>query len=136
MTNVIRMLVPENRRLAVTAELFGKWFPTRLEPVVYTFAERLSKDYQGGYWEFYTLSNSGFYMAPAGDRPFRVICENQFEGDLSADALGITACLYAYSHLSFAGPPAFADICSDHHYWLRDFALEHPEAGAILKAID
>jgi hypothetical protein len=136
MNTVTRTLVPEDRRLAVTAELFGVWFPTRIEPVVYTFAERLSKDYQGGYWAFYTLANSGFYMAPAGDRLFHVICENQYEGDLSADALGITACLYACSHLSFAGPPAFADICSDHYYWLRDFALEHPEAGAILKAID
>jgi hypothetical protein len=30
--------------VAVTAELFSKRFPTRLEPVVYTFVARLSKD--------------------------------------------------------------------------------------------
>ena len=103
---------------------------------MYTFAERMSKDYQGGYWEFWTLSNGGFYMAPAGDRLFHVICENQFEGDLSADALGVTVCLYAYSNLSFAGPDAFADVCSDQYYWLKDYALEHPEVEAILVAID
>jgi hypothetical protein len=136
MTTVTRTLVPEYRRLAVTAELFGAWFPTRVEPVVYAFAERLSKDYRGGYWEFWTLSNSGFYMAPARDRPLRVICENPFQGNLSADALGITACLYAYSHLSFSGPPGFADICSEMYYCLREFLMEHPEAGAILKATD
>ena len=61
---VTRTLVPEDRRLAVTAELFGTWFPMRIEPVVYTITERLSKDYYGGYWEFYTLSNGGFYMSP------------------------------------------------------------------------
>ena len=71
-------------------------------------------------------------MAPAGDCRFHVICENQFEGDLSSDALGATACLYAYSYLSIAGPDSFADICNDQYYWLREFMMDHPEAEAIL----
>jgi hypothetical protein len=135
-TTVIRMLVPEDRRLAVTAELFGTWFPMRIEPFVYTITEQLSKDYTGGYWEFYQLSNGGFYMAPAADRLFHLICANQFEGDLTADALGITACLYTYSNLSFSGPDAFADICFDHYHWLREYMMEHPEVQAILAATD
>ena len=135
-TTVTRTLVPEDRRLAVTAELFGTWFPMRIEPFIYTVTERLSSDYQGGYWEFYTLSNGGFYMAPSTDRSFHVICQNQFEGDLSADAFGITVCLYAFSNLSFSGPDAFADICNDQYYWLRDFMMTHPEVGAILRATD
>jgi hypothetical protein len=135
-SNVTRVLVPEDRRLAVTEKLFGMHFPLRLEPLVYTITERLTKDYQGGYWNFYTLSNGGFYMAPAGDRNFHVMCDNHFEGDLSADALGIVSCLYTFSNLSFAGPDAFADICSDHYYWLREFMLEHSEAEAILGATD
>ena len=133
-TTVTRMLVPEDQRLTIKEKLFGVWFPTRIEPVVYTITERLSGDYKGVYWEFYTLSNSGYYMAPAGDRRYHVICENQFEGDLSADALGITVCLYAYSNLSFAGPGAFSDICFDHYHWLREYMREHPDAEAILKA--
>ncbi|HBE92830.1 MAG TPA: antirestriction protein, partial [Gammaproteobacteria bacterium] len=36
-------------------------------------------------------------MAPSDERIYHVTCDNMFEGDLSADALGITACLYAYS---------------------------------------
>ena len=108
----------------------------RLEPFIYTVTERLSRDYHGGYWEFYQLSNGGFYMAPAADRLFHLICANQFEGDLTADALGITACLYAYSNLSFSGPDAFADICNDQYYWLKDYALGHPEVEAILGATD
>ena len=55
---------------------------------------------------------------------------------LSADALGITVCLYAYSNLSFSGPDAFADVCFDHYHWLREYMLEHPEVGEILGATD
>ena len=133
---VTRMLVPEDQRLAITEKLFGSWFPMRLEPFIYTVTERLSRDYHGGYWEFYQLSNGGFYMAPAGDRVYHVICENQFEGGLTADALGITACLYAYSNLSFSGPDAFADICFDHYHRLREYMMEHPEIREILGATD
>jgi hypothetical protein len=61
-----------------------------------------------------------------------VICENPFEGDLSADALDITACLCAYSNLSFTGPDDFVGICFEHYHCLRDYMLDHPEGTAIL----
>ena len=86
--------------MIITEKLFGVHFPLQLEPVIYGITERMADDYHCGYWEFWTLSNGGFYMAPAGDRLHHVICDNCFEGDLSADALGITSCLYACSHLS------------------------------------
>jgi hypothetical protein len=136
MNTVTRMLVPEDQRLTITDKLFGVWFPMRIEPFVYTITERLTKDYSGGLWLFHMLSNGGFYMSPADDRRYHVICQNHFEGDLFADALGITSCLYTYSNLSFAGPDAFADICNDHQHWLRDFLMAHPEVGAILGATD
>jgi hypothetical protein len=50
--------------------------------------------------------------------------------------LGITACLYAYSHLSFAGPDAFADVCNYIYHRLREYVMEHPEATVILGATD
>jgi len=59
-----------------------------------TFQWHLAHEYKGGYWDFYTLSNGGFYMALNSDASFDVICDNQYRGNLSADALGITACLY------------------------------------------
>ena len=133
---VTRVLVPEDQRLAITEKLFGTWFPMRLEPFLYTITERLSKDYNGGYWEFYTLSNGGFYMAPSSDRHFHVICQNHFVGNLSADALGITACLYVYSNLSISGPDAFADVCFDHYHWLREYMMDHADVEAILGATD
>ena len=132
---VTRELVPEDRRLAVTEKLFGLHFPMQLEPVVYGITERMAESYKGAYWEFYTLSNGGFYMAPAGDEVFHVVCDNMFEGDLSADTLGITACLYDYSHLSFAGD-SFAHNYADHYHRLREYMMDHPEVRAILGATD
>jgi hypothetical protein len=88
--------------------------------------------YHGGYWEFQELSNGGFYMAPHSDTVFHVNCENGFEGELSADALGITVCLYAYSLLSFGDD----EVCARQYHLLRDYLLEHPETGLILGAID
>ena len=140
-TVIYRGLVPEGRRVRHTAELFGVDFPRRLEPHVFTVAERLSADYRGGYWEFYTLSNGGFYLAPGtgadtdSDACFEVRCDNGYSGAMSADALGLTACLYAYSHLSFGGD-AFAEVCGEHYHLLREYILDHAEAAAILGAID
>jgi hypothetical protein len=132
---VTRELVPEARRMAVTERFFGIHFPLKLEPVIYGITDRMAHDYTGGYWDFYTLSNGGFYMAPAVDRIFHVTCDNMFEGDLSADALGITACLYAYSHLSFSDT-RFARVSACHYHRLREFAFEHAEVKQILGATD
>jgi hypothetical protein len=132
---VTRELVPEGRRMSVTGKFFGLHFPLQIEPTVYGITERMAEDYSGGYWDFYTLSNGGFYMALAEDKIFHVTCDNMFEGDLSADALGITACLYAYSHLSFSDG-RFARVCAAHYYHLREYMMEHPEVVAILGATD
>ena len=132
---VTKELVPEDQRMAVTERLYGSHFPLQLEPVIYGITERMSKDYTGGYWDFYTLSNGGFYMAPSDEHIFHVICDNMFEGDLSADALGITACLYAYSHLSFSDG-RFARVSACHYHRLREYMFEHPEVRSILGATD
>jgi hypothetical protein len=85
---ITAVLVPESRRLNIAATLFGHRFPLQLEPAIYQFAGFLAEDYRGGYWHFYTLSNGGFYMAPAGEGCFAVSAENGYEGELSGDALG------------------------------------------------
>jgi hypothetical protein len=135
-TPVTRHLVPEEQRLAVTAQLFGAHFPLQIEPVIYGITERMAQDYHGGYWQFYTLDNGGFYMAPNDDRVFAVSCDNYYTGDLSADALGIVACLYAYSHLSFSRNEGLGRVCAQHFQWLRAYMYDHPEVAAILGAID
>ena len=74
-------------------------------------------------------------MAPKLDESFRVTADNGYEGSMSAEALGITACLYAYSNLSF-GEGKFGLTCGEHYHWLFEYAMQHPEAVAIRAAID
>ena len=133
---ITRKQVADERRVNHTAEIFGIHFPMQLEPFVYRITGKLSRGYNGGYWEFFTLSNGGFYMAANSRKIFHVISESGFEGDMSADALGITACLYAYSQLSFSKDQEFAEICAQHYHWLREYMLDLPEARDILGAID
>ena len=130
-------LLSEQQRIHYPARLFGLDFPLRLEPCVFDMASMLSADYEGGLWHFYALGNGGFYMAPNTPETFRLAAPNGFDGKLSAHAMGITACLYAYSVLSMAAAEAdFAQECGQHYHLLRDFTRGHPEEGAILAAID
>jgi hypothetical protein len=135
-TIVTRHLVADDQRLSVIENLFGAHFPLVLEPVIYGITERMAESYRGGYWQFYTLDNGGFYLAPEGDTVYQVSCDNYFTGELSGDALGITVCLYAYSHCSFSRNEEFGKICASHYHWLRAYMFEHPEVTGILGAID
>jgi hypothetical protein len=57
-----------------------------------------------------------------------------YKGQMSADAAGIMVCLFTFSLLSFEYPREA--VFSRHFFWLRDFALGHPEATQIFAAID
>ena len=135
-TNIVTSkIVPESQRMNVADKHFGIRFPLVVEPMVYQFATQLAPAYSGGYWIFYLLSNGGFFMAPKLDKSFKVNADNGFSGTMSAEALGITVCLYAFSNLSF-GEGKFGEICGEHYHWLFEFAMSHPEAAAIRAAID
>lgn len=128
-------LIPEPLRVKVTGDLFGSYFPLRLEPCIFGLARQLSTDYHGGYWEFYRLTNGGFYITPENDHTFEVMSENGFSGQLSPEAFGIVVCLYAYSGLSF-GADKLAEVCAEQYHLLREFALDHAEARSIMAATD
>jgi hypothetical protein len=76
---------------------------------------------------------SGPVMAPELAPLHLQVDGNGYAGQMSADAAGITACLFALSHLSFQ---IQNDAISRHYYELRDFALEYAEPTAIFGAID
>lgn len=125
--------VPDGERLDVLPKRFGRHM-LMVESAIYDFMAEHARAYRGGFWTFFELSNGGFYMAPEVEGRFDVHIEgNGFEGVMSADAAGITACLFAFSHLSFR---IQSDSIVNHFYQLRAFALEHAEASAILAAID
>lgn len=138
MTNTIitRKKLTTNQRVKHTAKLFGVRFPFNIESAIFSIAGKLSSEYDGAYWEFYSLSNGGFYMAPRMGNLYAVSCINGYKDSMSADALGITACMYAYSHLSFSSDPGFAEVCANHYHRLRAYIFQHEEGSAIFSAID
>jgi Antirestriction protein len=126
-------LVLEGARIGTLPRHFGARMMT-FEHTVYYFMREFVAGYKGALWDFYELGNGGFYMAPKSDPVKFRVHTNGFEGTLSPDAAGITVCLFTLSHLSFQYPSE--EMFSDHFYALREFALEHTEAGLILAAID
>ena len=133
---IVCQQVSVTERINHTAAIFGINFPVSIEPSVYAITSNIAEAYNGAYWEFYSLNNGGFYMAPYFDAIYQVECENGFEGKLTADALGITACLYAYSHLSFSNNIKLAEICAAQYHLLREYMFTHKEATFIQSAID
>ena len=130
---IVTSLVSDAERMLTLPRHFGSHM-LEAETTVFAWLRELSADYEGAYWHFYELSNGGFYMAPDVSEPFRIeVVGNGYRGRMSADAAGITACLFAYSHLSFRfrdGP------FGDHYAWLLDFAADHAESAVILAAVD
>ncbi|MEW4339713.1 antirestriction protein [Chromobacterium vaccinii] len=131
-------LVAERDRLSFFPAMFGPRLMMRGEALVYSWMDRLSDDYRGGFWNFYSLSNGGFYLAPESAKNFHLFVEsNGFEGELSADAAGIVATLFAFNSLAaenFNG--AAGDAMADRYHFLLKFARGHVEAGQIFAAID
>jgi hypothetical protein len=125
--------VPDDARLGTLPRHFGARMVV-VENAIYGFMRNLAPEYQGGYWHLYELSNGGFYMAPEMPSVRLCVAGNGFEGEMTADAAGITACLFALSQLSFQYPDD-ARI-SSHFHKLRDFALDHEEERRIFQAID
>ena len=124
--------VPENARMGTLPRHFGVHMLT-VEGRIYDFLSQFCSAYDGGVWRFFELSNGGFYMCPPEGTYELRVDGNGFKGRMSADAAGITVCLFTFSHMSFGYA---TDIFSRHFYQLRDFAQDHPEAALIFAAID
>jgi len=133
---ITRELVPDRQRADFVDALFGINFPMQLEPCIFAIASELSSDYHGGYWHIYALGNGGVYLAPDDDARFTVRCENDFDGVMSADAFGLTVCLYAFSRLSFVAKGKIAEVYARHYHLLREYAMDHAEVTAIIAATD
>ena len=129
----VARLVPDGERMNFLPKAFGSRLMLRGEISVYNWLDRLSQEYSGGFWHYYEIPN-GFYMAPADYDKLRIVWPmNYFERDMSADAAGIVATLYALCELC---SQYRSDDLAEKYHALRDFAGEHAEAKAILAAID
>lgn len=130
-------VMPDGMRISFWPQHFGtipQWIT--LEPRIFAWMNRVCADYSGGIWQFYTLSNGGAFMAPDADRNETWSLFNNLNGngvEMSAEAAGIAVCLIEYSHHTCRTE---CDAMTAHYYRLRDYALQHPEAHAILRIID
>ena len=126
-------LVAESARLDFLPKFFGEPLVIRGEALVYSWLRNLSKDYTGGYWNFYEISSGGFYMAPVQEGDLPISCENGFEDTLTPDAAGIVATLYALCQLANESEN---DNIIDMYHRLHEYSDSHPEGGKIYQAID
>ena len=130
-------VMPDGMRISFWPQHFGtipQWIT--LEPRIFAWMNRLCADYSGGIWQCYTLSNGGVFIAPDADRNETWSLFNNLNGngvEMSAEAAGIAVCLIEYSHHACRTE---CDAMTAHYYRLRDYALQHPEAHAILRIID
>ena len=126
-------VVPDELRLNVMPRYLGRHYLTG-ESFVYDWAARLCRSYEGGVWNFFTLSNGGFYMAPASMGRVHVRWHlNGYSDMMGADAFGIVVTLFALCHLA---EKTLDDTIIERYHQLREFATQHVEAANILRAID
>ncbi|TKV70723.1 antirestriction protein [Rhizobium sp. AU243] len=128
-------IVPDERRPEFLPALFGRSLLVIGENAVYSLMERLSPlDYGGGSWDFYEFSGKPLFLAPRSKSKFRITGEiTGFQGEVTAQAAGIIATLFAFSHLSFQYR---SEYLSEGYGRLYSYASEHPEASEIFQAID
>ncbi|HBC0336571.1 TPA: antirestriction protein [Salmonella enterica subsp. enterica serovar Napoli] len=129
--------VADENRISFWPQQFGsipQWIT--LEPHIFAWMDRFCRDYCGGIWNFFTLSNGGAFMAPESENDEKWTLFNSMNGngaEMSAEAAGIAVCLIAYSHHACRTE---CDAMTEHYYRLRDYALLHPDCHAIMRIIN
>ena len=128
-------IVPEGRRQEFFPTLFGRSLLIVAENAVYSLMERLSPlDYGGGFWDFYEHEGKPLFLAPQSKSRFRITGEiTGFQGEVSAEAAGIIATLFAFSHLSFQYQ---SERLTEGYGRLYAYSADHAEAAEIFQAID
>lgn len=136
---IVATVVPETERFHFLPDKLGPDLFLAFEQSVYRTADILLPDYKGAYWEFYELSNRGWFLEPQLD-PFVAVevSGNGYEGTVSREAAGIIVTLFAMGGALSHGrlPDKIQRHLTNAYYDLRDFALQHAEAREILAAID
>ena len=105
---------------------------------LFYLAKQLLEPYDGGYWEFYHLSNGGFVMTLDDNDTITVNSPNGYSAEVDAETASIVVCLMTLSDLSFtlqADSDELHKVITSFHA-LRELALEHSSSNTILKLID
>jgi len=128
----------DSQRLKIMPLMFGRHF-MRGEALVHDWLRKLSEDYDGSLWHYYTLSNGGCYMSPNVETTHLTVRTdgNGFGYSMSPDAAGIVACLYVLDQLIHeVGAKDDRDALVDQYYRLLSFVSHHAERETIFSAMD
>ena len=104
----------------------------------YFFAQRLIEGYDGGYWEFYHLTNGGFLMEWDNSNNITINSPNGSHAEVDTETASTILNLMVLSELSFSllvDADTLDKVVHCFHA-LREFALNHPNSSTILKLID
>lgn len=94
-TSVEKTLVAETDKINAIPAFLHPYF-IEIEARTCDFLRTHSDEYTGGSWNYYTLSNGGFFMAPCSHKFYTVsIPANYFDAKVDAEAAGLISFLYA-----------------------------------------
>src|SRR5690606_10669927 len=104
------------------------------ERAVFEWMRQLCAAYNGGYWEYYAVSNGAYFMAPGRSEPMRLQwAMNWSDETISPMAAGVVATLFGICQILESFPD---DGLAERYHLLRDYAYELPECAAIMRLID
>ena len=124
--------VPDEDRLNFWSRHVGPKYMLSFERHVFGWMRRLCGDCRIQYAALPLLEDED-YIAPQNGSKMRLVWPgNYFDGEMSPDAAGIVATLYALNVFAEQAGPYF----SDKYIQLYEFMRLHPEAEVIRAAID
>lgn len=135
------VMLSESERMDFLPGLFGRsWF--RAEGYIYSWMQRHCEGYNGGYWEYYKIGETGGFMAPCFEGEARIsISGNWCEVDVTNVAAGVIATLFILNALTWKlhekdeNDPEIEALIEKAEI-LKDYASTLPERGKIWRAID
>jgi len=104
--------------------------PMILENMVFTFAERHGRNYNGGQWHVDTFNGSHFLVAPTGS--YEVVNgDNYYEGTMDEKTFGAALTVLAVNRL--LNSRECTDVESLGEYWAtaHENAVEYIDSAAI-----
>ena len=119
MDTITRTKCPDSEKLDFLPTHVGKEF-LQYENLVYTLMAKACENYSGGFWDYYSILNGGFYMLFDSDKPLRLQWSvNYFDGELSSDAASIGINFMAQNALSWE---TRSESSTDAFYAFREYA--------------
>lgn len=133
-------IVAEDDRLDFLPEKFqNQLLLLNFDNYVFQFAEKLCREYNGGYWEFVELPNGAFFSYPDFDGFKDCSCaDNYAEGSLNGRLLGMICTLLALNHLTWAiykTNVKAADIAEELYFKLRGYIYGDEVHGELVATL-